>query len=106
MNVMSASATFITLSVVGGLPFVIAAVIVGTLYYQAGKVYGQTSRDMRRLGIYLCSMFIRDLTMVQTPSLGHPCIQFMGKRLLASRFSGRLVPRPNSCVICFVVLTL
>ncbi|KAI0761279.1 multidrug resistance-associated ABC transporter [Trametes elegans] len=48
--------TFITVSVVGGPVFIVAAVIFGSLYY-SGKcnltsyhsVYGQTSRDMRRL---------------------------------------------------------
>ncbi|KAI0676238.1 multidrug resistance-associated ABC transporter [Trametes maxima] len=41
--------TFVTISVVGGPPFVLAAIIFGFLYYSVGKVYGQTSRDMRRL---------------------------------------------------------
>ncbi|KAI0641508.1 multidrug resistance-associated ABC transporter [Trametes meyenii] len=41
--------TFVTISVVGGPPFVLAAIIFGFLYYSIGKVYGQTSRDMRRL---------------------------------------------------------
>ncbi|KAI0331721.1 multidrug resistance-associated ABC transporter [Cubamyces sp. BRFM 1775] len=41
--------TFITVSVVGGPLFIVAAIIFGFLYYSVGKVYGQTSRDMRRL---------------------------------------------------------
>jgi hypothetical protein len=48
---MSATVTFITLGIVGGLPFVVMAVIIGILYYRVGKVYGQTARDMRRLGM-------------------------------------------------------
>ncbi|KAI0792249.1 multidrug resistance-associated ABC transporter [Abortiporus biennis] len=46
---LSAATTFITVSVIGGLPFILAIIIIGTLYFNVGKVYGQTSRDMRRL---------------------------------------------------------
>ncbi|TDL21435.1 ATP-binding cassette transporter [Rickenella mellea] len=49
MYVLSATVTMTTVSVVGGPPFVIAAIILGLLYWNAAKVYGQTSRDMRRL---------------------------------------------------------
>ncbi|KZT01063.1 multidrug resistance-associated ABC transporter [Laetiporus sulphureus 93-53] len=45
----SVTTTFITITYVGGFPFLLAAVLFGTLYYSIGKVYGQTSRDMRRL---------------------------------------------------------
>ncbi|KAI0760574.1 multidrug resistance-associated ABC transporter [Fomes fomentarius] len=48
-NAFAVATTFITVSVVGGPPFIIAALIFGSLYYSVGKVYGQTSRDMRRL---------------------------------------------------------
>ncbi|OXG63652.1 ATP-binding cassette transporter [Cryptococcus neoformans CHC193] len=41
--------TFISITYVGGLPFVIAGCVVLVVYYQAGSIYGQTSRDMRRL---------------------------------------------------------
>ncbi|CAL1699089.1 unnamed protein product [Somion occarium] len=46
---LSAMTSVITVSVIGGLPFILAAILLGTLYYNVGKVYGQTSRDMRRL---------------------------------------------------------
>ncbi|KAG6899520.1 hypothetical protein C0995_005779, partial [Termitomyces sp. Mi166 len=46
---LSAATTVITVSVVGGLPFIIAMCLLGIIYYNAAKVYGQTSRDMRRL---------------------------------------------------------
>ncbi|KAF7972890.1 hypothetical protein HWV62_16688 [Athelia sp. TMB] len=46
---LSAATTFVTISVVGGPGFVLAALILGSLYYNTAKVYGQTSRDMRRL---------------------------------------------------------
>ncbi|KZT70050.1 P-loop containing nucleoside triphosphate hydrolase protein [Daedalea quercina L-15889] len=46
---LSATTTFVTITYIGGLPFLLAAIIFGTLYYSVGKVYGQTSRDMRRL---------------------------------------------------------
>ncbi|KAI0748272.1 multidrug resistance-associated ABC transporter [Daedaleopsis nitida] len=41
--------TVITMSVVGGPSFMLAAVVFAFLYYNTGKVYGQTSRDLRRL---------------------------------------------------------
>jgi len=47
---MSVFATFIAIGFVGGLPFVAVTLLVSVLYYQVAKVYGQTSRDMRRLG--------------------------------------------------------
>ena len=47
---MSAIATFATISIVGGGPFLVVTLVVSVLYYQVAKVYGQTSRDMRRLG--------------------------------------------------------
>ncbi|KAI5886823.1 P-loop containing nucleoside triphosphate hydrolase protein [Schizophyllum commune H4-8] len=49
MYSLSTATTIITVSVVGGPPFVAAALVIGFFYYQVGKVYGQTSRDMRRL---------------------------------------------------------
>ncbi|KAF9234929.1 hypothetical protein BU15DRAFT_78554 [Melanogaster broomeanus] len=39
----------ITISVIGGLPFVAVALLLSYLYYNVAKVYGQTARDMRRL---------------------------------------------------------
>ncbi|KAA1472498.1 multidrug resistance-associated ABC transporter [Dentipellis sp. KUC8613] len=46
---LSALTTLGTISVVGGLPFFFSALVLSGLYYNAAKVYGQTSRDMRRL---------------------------------------------------------
>ncbi|KAF9269658.1 multidrug resistance-associated ABC transporter [Marasmius fiardii PR-910] len=46
---LSSVTTLVTVAAVGGFPFVIAVIILGLLYYNVGKVYGQTSRDMRRL---------------------------------------------------------
>ncbi|KAF9051842.1 multidrug resistance-associated ABC transporter [Panaeolus papilionaceus] len=46
---LSAVTTIITISVVGGLPFILAAAVMGYLYWNVAKIYGQTSRDMRRL---------------------------------------------------------
>ncbi|KAE9407953.1 ATP-binding cassette transporter [Gymnopus androsaceus JB14] len=46
---LSATATLISISVVGGPPFVIAAFLLGIVYWNVAKVYNQTSRDMRRL---------------------------------------------------------
>nr|XP_019043546.1 ATP-binding cassette transporter [Kwoniella bestiolae CBS 10118]OCF22476.1 ATP-binding cassette transporter [Kwoniella bestiolae CBS 10118] len=41
--------TFISITYVGGLPFILAGSVILVIYYQAGSIYGQTSRDMRRL---------------------------------------------------------
>ncbi|WVQ95827.1 hypothetical protein IAU59_002926 [Kwoniella sp. CBS 9459] len=41
--------TFISITYVGGVPFIIAGGLILMVYYQAGSIYGQTSRDMRRL---------------------------------------------------------
>ncbi|CAA7268235.1 unnamed protein product [Cyclocybe aegerita] len=46
---LSAFTTIATVSVVGGLPFMIAVGILGVLYWNVARIYGQTSRDMRRL---------------------------------------------------------
>ncbi|KAG8870160.1 hypothetical protein FRB97_000271, partial [Tulasnella sp. 331] len=42
--------TFITITYVGGWGFLIATAIFAFMYFEVAKVYGQTSRDMRRLG--------------------------------------------------------
>ena len=63
---LSALTTLVTISYIGGLPFILAMVVLlffywqGQSYYQcnepvltihiAASIYGQTSRDMRRLG--------------------------------------------------------
>ncbi|KAJ6612747.1 P-loop containing nucleoside triphosphate hydrolase protein [Mycena sp. CBHHK59/15] len=44
---ISTITTVLTISFVGGVPFIIASCITGIFYYNG--VYGQTSRDMRRL---------------------------------------------------------
>ncbi|VDB91250.1 unnamed protein product [Peniophora sp. CBMAI 1063] len=46
---LSVITTLVTISVVGGLPFLLTALLIGVLYYNSAQVYGQTSRDMRRL---------------------------------------------------------
>ncbi|EPQ52340.1 multidrug resistance-associated ABC transporter [Gloeophyllum trabeum ATCC 11539] len=49
MHGLNVLATLITLSVVGGVPFLVSVIILGLVYYSVAKVYSQTSRDMRRL---------------------------------------------------------
>ncbi|KAF8609600.1 multidrug resistance-associated ABC transporter [Ceratobasidium sp. AG-I] len=49
MYALSVVVTFITVTYVGGLRFFALASIMAFLYYNVSKVYGQTSRDMRRL---------------------------------------------------------
>jgi ABC-type multidrug transport system fused ATPase/permease subunit len=46
---LSALTTFIIVSIVGGPLFLIAIIILGVFYYNVARIYGQTSRDMRRL---------------------------------------------------------
>ncbi|KAG8902714.1 hypothetical protein FRC00_000590, partial [Tulasnella sp. 408] len=46
---LSAVTTIITITYVGGWKFFLAAIVLGVMYFEIGKVYGQTSRDMRRL---------------------------------------------------------
>ena len=50
VNALNVSVTILAMIYVGGLPFLIAAAVLGLFYFEAAKVYGQTSRDMRRLG--------------------------------------------------------
>ncbi|PIL23137.1 ATP-binding cassette transporter [Ganoderma sinense ZZ0214-1] len=49
INGISVATTFVTVSVVGGPLFFIAGIFFGFIYFSVAKVYGQTSRDMRRL---------------------------------------------------------
>ncbi|KAJ6552936.1 P-loop containing nucleoside triphosphate hydrolase protein [Mycena capillaripes] len=49
MYFISSTTTIITISFIGGRPFVLGAFIISLFYYQVAKVYGQTSRDLRRL---------------------------------------------------------
>jgi ABC-type multidrug transport system fused ATPase/permease subunit len=49
---LSVTTTFVSITYVGGPWFVLAAAILFLCYYNVAKIYGQTSRDMRRLGSY------------------------------------------------------
>ncbi|KAJ7126325.1 P-loop containing nucleoside triphosphate hydrolase protein [Mycena epipterygia] len=61
---ISSITTILTISFVGGVPFIIVSFIIGIFYYNGtlhqpakkaellNPVYGQTSRDMRRLGTF------------------------------------------------------
>ncbi|KAF8205439.1 multidrug resistance-associated ABC transporter [Mycena galopus ATCC 62051] len=46
---ISSITTIFAISFVGGVPFIIASLVTGFFYYNVAKIYGQTSRDMRRL---------------------------------------------------------
>ncbi|KAF7377450.1 Multidrug resistance-associated ABC transporter [Mycena sanguinolenta] len=46
---LSVVIVFVTITVVGGLPFLCAASVLGFVYYHLSKDYAHTSRDMRRL---------------------------------------------------------
>ncbi|KAH7096201.1 multidrug resistance-associated ABC transporter [Auriculariales sp. MPI-PUGE-AT-0066] len=49
VNGLSVATTICSVTYVGGLPFLVAAGLVGVVYWNVAKIYGQTSRDMRRL---------------------------------------------------------
>ncbi|KAF8649184.1 hypothetical protein AX16_005982 [Volvariella volvacea WC 439] len=46
---LSALTTWVTVCVVGGPGFILAVFVIGLLYFNVARIYGQTSRDMRRL---------------------------------------------------------
>ncbi|KAL4079580.1 hypothetical protein J3A83DRAFT_4368342 [Scleroderma citrinum] len=46
---LAAVTTIVTVSVIGGIPFICLGAILGYMYHNVAKVYGQTARDMRRL---------------------------------------------------------
>ena len=46
---LSVVVTICSITWVGGWPFVVATAFILVIYYKAGSIYGQTSRDMRRL---------------------------------------------------------
>ena len=98
INGMSALTTFVTISVVGGWPFLVVILLVGFFYYQVAKVYGQTARDMRRLGISP-SHFVRAkfvLTLEQTPLPVLRSTHCMGRRSLELVFCALSALRPSS----------
>ncbi|KAN0125580.1 multidrug resistance-associated ABC transporter [Russula decolorans] len=49
VGAFSVTTTFLTISVVGGPQFLLFIIFIGSLYWNVSKVYGQTSRDLRRL---------------------------------------------------------
>ncbi|KAH8986771.1 ATP-binding cassette transporter [Lactarius hatsudake] len=49
VNGLSVTTTFITLSIVGGPQFFLVILVICSLYWNVSRIYGQTSRDMRRL---------------------------------------------------------
>lgn len=67
MYALSVVTTFITVTWVGGPAFLVAAIVLGIFYYNVAKVYGQTSRDMRRLGVCFFGMVFFSLAL--TPSI-------------------------------------
>jgi ABC-type multidrug transport system fused ATPase/permease subunit len=98
INGMSAFATFIAISFVGGWPFVAVTLLVGVFYYQVAKVYGQTSRDMRRLGMLRARLFHRDeivLTLRQTPLPVLRCTHCTERPSLESVSCALSVHRPS-----------
>ncbi|KAJ7916824.1 multidrug resistance-associated ABC transporter [Mycena leptocephala] len=54
IHLIAATMGVLTVSFVGGTPFVLGALVASFFYYQGAlfQVYGQTCRDLRRLGMY------------------------------------------------------
>ena len=101
----SALTTFVTITVVGGPVFFVAAVILGIVYYNIAKVYGQCSRDMRRLGESYRSMKFSIIdNNSQTRYLVHHFIPFMGKLYLEFPSSVPSVRARSLCGTCFAAL--
>lgn len=73
------------------------------MYFEVAKVYGQTSRDMRRLGtlpvVRSTGLYLL-LMALQTLSLGHRCTLYMVKASPASQFFVHLAQGPSSYVKC------
>ncbi|EGO03880.1 hypothetical protein SERLA73DRAFT_84054 [Serpula lacrymans var. lacrymans S7.3] len=46
---LNAFTTIVTISMVGGLPFLVVAAMLAYIYFNVAKVFSQTARDMRRL---------------------------------------------------------
>jgi hypothetical protein len=49
-NLGSVITTIVTVTFVGGLPFFFAFLVLAIFYFEVARIYGQTARDMRRLG--------------------------------------------------------
>jgi ABC-type multidrug transport system fused ATPase/permease subunit len=47
---LSVTVTVFTVAVVGGFYFLLTVIALAVLYWRAARIYGQTSRDLRRLG--------------------------------------------------------
>ena len=95
---MSALTTFATISVVGGWPFLVVTLLLGFFYFQVAKVYGQTARDMRRLGIFHCN-FVRlklVLTLQQTPLPAPRCTRCTERQSLELVSCALSALRPSS----------
>jgi ABC-type multidrug transport system fused ATPase/permease subunit len=95
---MSALATFATISIVGGWPFVAVTLLAGVFYIQVAKVYGQTSRDMQRLGMFRGRFMGMEkvLTLQQTPSPVLRCTPCTKRPSLESASYALSVHRPSS----------
>lgn len=93
---MSVVATFTITSIVGGWPFVAVILLVSVLYYQVAKVYGQTSRDLRRLGMFHGHLKgLRVLTSRQFPLPALRCTHCTKRPSLESVFCALSVHRPS-----------
>lgn len=95
---MGALTTFATICVIGGWPFLLVTLLVGVLYFQVAKVYGQTARDMRRLGDFHDNFTLvrLALTLKQTPLPVLRCTRCMGRRSQESVFYALSGLRPSS----------
>jgi len=139
-SALSVVTTVCSVTYVGGFSFLVAAALVGVVYWNGqfkivvillrltissvAKIYGQTSRDMRRLGeSFVLTSQLLLTKRSQTRSLGPRCTPSTARRYQVSprRVSCRLVLNlysqvsrssvhsalaPSSCATCCVASTL
>jgi hypothetical protein len=64
MSLFALVAVISTVTFVGGWPFFLAVWILALFYYEVTRVYGQTGRDMQRLGTRSTSLTLLYLLML------------------------------------------
>lgn len=63
-NLGSVTVIILTVTWIGGWLFFIVFVLLAVLYFEVARVYGQTARDMRRLGMSVTHSLLAELTPV------------------------------------------
>jgi ABC-type multidrug transport system fused ATPase/permease subunit len=72
----------ITVTWIGGLPFFIVFLLLAVLYFEVARVYGQTARDMRRLGMSVTVSLHAELTPVADSVARSPLYSIYGETIV------------------------